>query len=230
MQPRTFADVRAAVAPHTLLARVYGWMTLGLLLTAATALATVSSEFMLNLVFSSPIVFYGLIIVELGLVWYLSARVMTMSTQTASALFLLYAALNGVTLSAVLLVYTASSAASVFLITALMFLATSAWGLTTGKDLSGWGSYLFMALIGLIIAMVVNWFLGSSTMDYVISLIGVVLFVGLTAYDTQKIQRMSAEVEGETTIARLAILGALTLYLDFINLFLFLLRLLGRRD
>lgn len=230
MQPRTFADVRAAVAPRTLLARVYGWMTVGLLLTAATALATISSPFMLDLVFSSPIVFYGLLIAELGLVWYLSARVMSMSTQTASALFLLYAALNGVTLSAVLLVYTASSAASVFLITALMFLATSVWGLTTGKDLSGWGSYLFMGLIGLIIAMVVNWFLGSSTMDYVISLIGVALFVGLTAYDTQKIQRMSQEVEGEATISRLAIVGALTLYLDFINLFLFLLRLLGRRD
>ena len=230
MQPRTFSDVRAAVAPRSLLARVYGWMTVGLLVTAATAFATLNSEFLREAILTNRILFFGLIIAELGLVFYLSARVMTMSTQTASALFLLYAALNGVTMSVVLLAYTAASAASVFLITALMFLATSAWGLTTGKDLSGWGTYLFMGLIGLIVAMVVNWFLGSGPMDFVISLIGVALFVGLTAYDTQKIQRMSAEIEGEATVARLAIVGALALYLDFINLFLFLLRLLGRRD
>lgn len=230
MLSRSFDGVRAAAAPRTLLARVYGWMFAGLLLTAATALLTANSAFMQSLILGSPITFFGLIIVELGLVWYLSARVMTMSTERASALFLLYSALNGVTLSVVLLAYTAASAASVFLITALMFASISVWGMTTKRDLSGWGSYLFMALIGLVIAMVVNMFLGSGPMDFLISIIGVLLFVGLTAYDTQRIQRMSMEVEGEPTIARLAILGALSLYLNFINLFLFLLRLLGRRD
>ncbi len=230
MQSRTFSDVRAAAAPRTLLARVYGWMTVGLLVTAATAFATLNSAFLLETILTNRVLFFGLIIAELGLVFYLSARVMQMSTQTASALFLLYAALNGITMAVVLLAYTPASAASVFLICALTFGATSSFGLTTGKDLSGWGSFLFMALIGLIIAMVVNMFLQSGPMDFVISIIGVLLFVGLTAYDTQKIKRMSAEVEGEGTIGRLAILGALTLYLDFINLFLFLLRLLGRRD
>ncbi len=230
MLSRSFDGVRAAAAPRTLLARVYGWMFAGLLLTAATALLTANSAFMQSLILGSPITFFGLIIVELGLVWHLSARVMTMSTERASALFLLYSALNGVTLSVVLLAYTAASAASVFLITALMFASISVWGMTTKRDLSGWGSYLFMALIGLVIAMVVNMFLGSGPMDFLISIIGVLLFVGLTAYDTQRIQRMSMEVEGEPTIARLAILGALSLYLNFINLFLFLLRLLGRRD
>ncbi len=230
MQPRTFTDVRAAVAPRSLLARVYGWMTVGLLLTAATAFLTATSPFLTNLVFGSRLVFFGLIIAELGLVFYLSARVMTMTAQTASALFMLYAALNGVTMAAVLMVYTPASAASVFLICALTFGATSSFGLTTGRDLSGWGSFLFMGLIGLVIALVVNMFLRSGAMDFVVSIIGVVLFVALTAYDTQKIKRIGLEVEGEATVARMAVLGALMLYLDFINLFLFLLRLLGRRD
>ncbi len=227
---RSYEGARAEAAPKTLLARVYGWMFAGLLVTAVVALLTVSSPFMLNTVIGNPILFFGLIIAELGLVWYLSARVMTMSTQTASALFLLYSALNGVTLSVVLLAYTGASVASVFVISSLMFASVSAWGMTTKRDMSGWGTYLFMGLIGLIIAMVVNLFLGSGPMDFLISIIGVLLFVGLTAYDTQKIKNMGYEVEGEATIARLAILGALSLYLDFVNLFLFLLRLLGRRD
>ena len=209
--------------------RIYGWMTAGLLVTAAVALLVSTSEAVLSLVFGNRLVFFGAILVELGVVAFLSARIHVLSQAAAAGLFLFYAALNGVTISVILLVYTAASVASVFLITGLTFALMSVIGMTTKRDLSGWGGLLMMGVVGLVVALVVNLFLGSDTLAWVISLVGVGLFVALTAYDTQKLKALAAEVDGPADTGRLAILGALTLYLDFINLFLFLVRLLGRR-
>jgi hypothetical protein len=214
------------------LAKVFNWMAIGLGLTGITAFMVTQSPAAMNFIFGKPFVFYGLIIGELGLVFYLSARVQKMSAQAATGLFILYAALNGVTLSAILLMYTSTSVAATFFITAGMFGAMATYGFVTKKDLSSWGSFLFMGLIGIIIASVVNIFLGSSMMSWVISGIGVLVFTGLTAYDVQKIMRMGGGgimSQGDSAIRKGAILGALALYLDFINLFLMLLRFFGNR-
>jgi len=207
---------------------VYAWMSLGLGLTSLAAFMTVSSPAAMQFVFGTPGVFMGLIIGELALVLIVSMGIGKLSGGTASLLFLLYSALNGVTLSAVLLAYTGASVVSAFVICAGMFGAMSVYGLVTGKDLTSWGSFLFMGLIGILLASVVNMFV-----NFVISCIGVLVFVGLTAYDTQKLKVMgeSAPADDALAIRRGTILGALTLYLDFINLFLMLLRLFGsRRD
>ncbi|HEY5995424.1 MAG TPA: Bax inhibitor-1/YccA family protein, partial [Candidatus Deferrimicrobiaceae bacterium] len=198
---------------------VYGWMALGLAVTALVSQVTISIPGVLQIVFGNMFVFYGLLIAEVGLVMYLSARIMTMATGTAKAGFMAYAALNGVTLSVIFLAYTADSIASVFLITAGMFGATSAYGYVTKRDLTGFGSFLFMGLIGIVIASVVNIFLKSSMMSFVISCVGVLVFLGLTAYDTQKLKVMgeTAPAGDATAVRRGTILGALTLYLDFIN-------------
>jgi len=175
---------------------------------------------------------YGLLITELGMVFYLSARIQKISAQAATGIFLAYSALNGVTLSTILLYYTASSVTATFFVTAGMFGAMAVYGFVTKKDLSSWGSFLFMGLIGIIIASVVNMFLGSSMMSWVISGIGVIIFTGLTAYDVQQITRMGEQGimnGGESAIRKGAIMGALKLYLDFINLFLMLLRFMGDR-
>jgi uncharacterized protein len=212
---------------------VYGWMSMGLGLTALAAFMTVSSPAAMQFVFGTSGVFFGLIIGELVLVMVISMAIARLSAATASLLFLLYSALNGVTLSAVLLAYTGASVVSAFVICAGMFGAMSIYGLVTGKDLTSWGSFLFMGLIGILLASVVNIFVKSSGMDFIISGIGVLVFVGLTAYDTQKLKIMgeSAPNDDATAVRRGTILGALTLYLDFINLFLMLLRLFGsRRD
>lgn len=214
------------------LAKVFNWMAIGLGLTGVTAFMMSQSPTAMSFIFGKPFVFYGLIIGELGLVLYLSARVQKISAQAATGLFILYAALNGVTLSAILLLYTGTSVAATFFVTAGMFGAMATYGFVTKKDLSSWGSFLFMGLIGIIIASVVNIFLGSSMMSWVISGIGVVVFTGLTAYDVQKIMHIGAGgimSQGESAIRKGAILGALALYLDFINLFLMLLRFLGDR-
>jgi len=168
-------------------------------------------------------------LVSLGLVFFLSFRIERMSLGTARATFLGYAALIGVTLSSIFVVYTYSSIAEVFFITAATFGAMSLWGYTTRTDLTGFGSFLFMGLIGLVIAMVVNMFLHSSTMGFVISAIGVLVFTGLTAYDTQSIKEMYVAGDDGTVAGRKAIYGALRLYLDFVNLFLMILRLMGSR-
>ena len=209
---------------------VYRWMGTGLVLTAGAAYATSNSPFLMQLIFGNPLLLFGLIAVELGLVLAVSAGISRMSGTTATALFLLYSALNGVTLSAVLTVYTPASVASTFVVCAGMFGAMSLYGMTTRKDLTGWGSFLFMGLIGIILAMVVNIFIQSPMIDFVVSGLGVLIFVGLTAYDTQKLTRMgeSAPMDDGTALRRGTILGALTLYLDFINLFLFLLHFLGQ--
>ena len=219
-------------ASTVFLAKVFNWMAIGLGLTGLAAFLTVNSQAALQLVFGNKLVFYGLIFGELGLVFYLSARIERISAQAATGLFIFYSVLNGVTLSAILLLYTMTSIAATFFIAAGMFAAMAIYGFVTKKDLSSWGSFLFMGLIGIIIAMVVNIFLASSMMSWVISGIGVIIFTGLTAYDVQQITRIGDQGimdGGEAVIRKGAIMGALKLYLDFINLFLMLLRLLGDR-
>ncbi len=208
--------------------RVYGWMTLGLLVSAAASVALLSSPEALRFVFGSRMVFFGLILGELGLVFYLSARVLSMSPAAAKAAFVAFAALNGVTLASIFLVYTAASIASTFVVAAATFGATSAYGMATKRDLSGFGSFVVMGLFGIVIASVVNLFLRNEAVYWITTYIGVFVFVGLTAYDTWKLKQISVSATGEAA-ANVAILGALTLYLDFINLFLMLLRLFGKK-
>lgn len=222
--PRTADQI--IIAQNALIRQVYAWMGGGLLLTALVAMATLSSPVLFNAIVGNRMVFYALIIGELGLVIGISRAINKISAPVASSLFLLYAALNGVTMSVIFAIYTAESISSTFVITAVTFAAMSVFGYVTKRDLSGWGSFLFMGLIGVVIASLVNIFVGSSAVSWIISVIGVIVFTGLTAYDTWKIKAMAAAgAEGRKP----AILGALTLYLDFINLFLMLLRLLGNR-
>jgi FtsH-binding integral membrane protein len=212
----------------TFMTKVYSWMTLALFITGFIAMYVASSEQLINIIFGSKFLFYGLILAEFGLVWYLSARVATLSFTTALTMFIIYSILSGLTLSCVFLLYTSSSIASTFFITGGTFAIMSLAGFFTKKDLSGFGSIMMMGLIGVIIATVVNYFFNSSTLNYIISFVGVMVFVGLTAYDTQKLKNIAVQVEGEQA-KKASIMGALTLYLDFINLFLYLLRFLGNR-
>jgi FtsH-binding integral membrane protein len=211
--------------------KVYGWMSLALAITGAIAYATASSPFILQMIYGNKLVFWGLIIGELLLVGYLSAAVMRMSAATATFVFLMYAMLNGLTLSGIFIIYTGTSIVGTFLITAGTFAAMSLYGYFTKQDLTRAGNLLFMALIGLVIASVVNIFLRSPMMYWIITYAGILIFVGLTAYDTQKIKEMNIiGNEGTEEDHKEAIMGALTLYLDFINLFLYLLRLFGRSN
>lgn len=212
---------------------VYNWMAIGLGITGLVAFYISNSETMLRLIFGNQLVFFGLIIGELALVFSISARVHKMQASTATSLFMLYAALNGATLSAIFLVYTRSSITSTFFICAATFIAASIYGMVTKRDLTSVGQFMFMGLIGIVIASVVNLFIRSSGVSLIVSYIGVIVFVGLTAYDTQKLRTMAlAQPEGldSATVRKGAILGALTLYLDFINLFLMLLRIMGSRE
>lgn len=209
--------------------KVYGKMTLGLLATAATSYLMFSSKTLLTLLLSSTATLWILFALELGLVIYLSARIDKLSTGTATALFYVYSILNGVTLTPIFLAYTGVSIATTFAITAGTFGAMTIFGYVTRQDLSKIGSYLFMALIGLIICMLVNLFMHNSMLDLCICGAGVLIFVGLTAWDTQAIKRMCAEAD-PTMMGKVATMGALSLYLDFINLFLYLLRFFGSRD
>ncbi|MBS1495216.1 MAG: Bax inhibitor-1/YccA family protein [Bacteroidetes bacterium] len=212
------------------LLRVYNWMAMGLAITGLTAFAVSSSDTLLQLIFGNPILFWGLFIVEFLMVLGLSAAINKIPSIVAIGLFFAYAFLNGVTLSFIFLLYTHASIYSTFLICAMMFASVSVLGYITKMDLSKMGSFLFMALIGLIIASVVNIFLANSTLYWIISYAGVLIFVGLTAYDTQKIKQMAYSMEsGSETGKKAAVIGALQLYLDFINMFLFLLRILGNR-
>ena len=214
------------VKQNTLIRKVYAWMGAGLAITAFMALVTLSSPAILNAVLGNKLIFYGLIVGELALVFTLSGAINRLSAATATLIFIVYAALNGITLSVVFMAYTANSITSTFVITAGMFGAMSIYGSMTKRDLTSWGSFLFMGLIGIFIASVVNIFVGSSAVSWVVSGIGVIVFTGLTAYDTWKIKEMAAQgIEGRKP----AIIGALTLYLDFINLFLMLLRFTGIR-
>jgi uncharacterized protein len=214
------------------LAKVFNWMAIGLGMTAVTSFMVIQSGIVFSLI-NNTILFFGMILAELGMVFYLSARIAKMSAGAATGLFLMYSVLNGVTLSAILLRYTATSVVSTFVITSAMFGAMAVYGFVTKKDLSSWGSFLFMGLIGMIIASVVNIFIGSSMMSWIISAIGVLVFTGLTAYDVQKISQFGAMGimdSGQAAIRKGVILGALSLYLDFVNLFISLLHLLGGRD
>lgn len=222
--PRTSDQV--IVKQNALIRQVYAWMGAGLAITALMALFTLSTPVVINAIAGNRILFFGLVIGELALVFTLSGAINRMSAAVATLLFVAYSALNGVTLSILALVYTANSIASTFVITAGMFGAMSIYGYMTRRDLTSLGSFLFMGLIGVVIASVVNIFVGSSAVSWIISGIGVIVFTGLTAYDTWKIKAMAAQgIEGKKP----AILGALTLYLDFINLFLMLLRFTGDR-
>jgi FtsH-binding integral membrane protein len=208
------------------MASVYRWMTGGLALTALVAFSVATSEEALRLVVGNRLVFIGLIVAELGLVVALSAAAHRLSAAAAGGLFLLYSALNGATLSVVLLLYTGASVALAFASTAGTFLAMSVYATVTRRNLASWGSFLFMGLVGIVIASLVNLFLHSSMVTFVVSCMAVVVFTGLTAYDTQKLRAFAREGGGTGS---LAVNGALSLYLDFVNLFLALLRLFGGR-
>jgi uncharacterized protein len=208
---------------------VYAWMFGGLLLTALASMWVVVSPAMQQLVLGNRAVFFGLIIAELGLVMYLNFAIHKMSPAAAASAFLVYSLLNGLTLSVIFLVYSPTAIMSAFATTSLTFGAMSIYGMVTKKDLTGWGSFLFMGVIGILITMVVNMFIRSSALDMAVSLIGVFVFLGLTAYRTQQLKAL-AQSTGERA-EQMAIIGALGLYLAFINIFLFLLRLFGgRRD
>ncbi len=216
----------------TLLRKVYVWMTLALVITGVTAYGVATSPGLLMTIANNKILLWGLLIAELALVFGVSAAINRLSLTTATLMFVLYSVINGVTLSFLFAIYTASSIANVFLITAGTFAAMAILGYVTKTDLSSLGKILMMALIGMIIATLVNvFFVKSSGFDLIISYVGVLIFVGLTAYDSQKIKNMlmTAEDAGEG-YQKLALLGALTLYLDFINLFIYLLRILGKRE
>jgi Integral membrane protein, interacts with FtsH len=216
-------------ASTVFLAKVFNWMAIGLTLTGVVAYFVAASG-MARALIASP-VFIILFLAELGLVFYFVARVERLQPATATGLFVGYAALNGVTLSVILLAYTNTSIAATFLVTAGMFAAMAVYGLVTKRDLSGWGSFLLMGAFGIFLAFVVNYyFLQSSTLDWAISGIGVLVFVGLTAYDVQKIKNIGENgimTQGDAAIQKRAIIGALFLYLDFINLFLLLLHFFG---
>lgn len=215
-----------------LMRKVYVWMTLALIITGVTAFGVANSPGVINAIYSNSAIMWGLIIAELALVIGISAAINRLSLATATLLFVLYSAINGVVLSSIFLVYTTSSIASVFFITAGTFAVMAFVGYTTKADLTSLGKILLMALIGLIIASLVNvFFLKSTGFDLIISYVGVLIFVGLTAYDSQKIKQMlmMAPDAGESS-QKLALLGALSLYLDFINLFIYLLRILGKRE
>lgn len=213
------------------MAKVYLWMALGLCATGLIAYYTSSSEQILYMLLGkSRLAFFILLGAEIGIVLYLSSRITTLNPATANTLFFVYAALNGLTLAPIFLVYTQESISSAFFSAAATFGVMSAYGTLTKRDLSGLGSFLQMGVIGLLIALLINMFVGNSKADLVISIMGVLIFTGLTAFDTQKLRRLSQELSfREEEQSNLSILGALTLYLDFINMFLFLLRILGRR-
>ena len=225
------AGIGTVEAVNALFRKVYQYMALGLILTSLTAWITASTPALLRMFYSSLTPLIIVAVAELGLVLYLSATIAKHSASTSLMLFGIYSVLNGITCSAVLLVYTQESVYTAFLSTAGMFGAMSVYGIYTKRDITSWGSFLHMGLWGLIIAMVINLFVGSSAAETVISVIGIIVFMGLTAYDTAKIKALAegAEMSDDETAGKIAVMGALELYLDFINLFLYLLRLFGKR-
>lgn len=214
-----------------LMRKVYVWMTLALAITGFTAYGVATSPGILQAIYTNQILFWGLVIAEFALVIGVSAAINRLSLTTATLMFILYSVINGALLSYIFLAYTASSVATVFFITAGTFGAMALIGYTTKADLSSMGKILFMALIGLIIATIVNVFVKSDGLTMILSYVGVLIFVGLTAYDTQKIKQMLMQAPDASEGAqKMALLGALTLYLDFINLFIYLLRIFGKRE
>jgi FtsH-binding integral membrane protein len=223
-------ELEMSAAFPVLMRKVYLWMTMALVITGFTAYYVATSETLLTLLLTNQIVFWVLVIGELGLVIGLSAAINRLSLTTATLMFVLYSVVNGATMSFIFLMYTASSITNVFFITAGTFAAMALYGYFTKSDLSSWGKYLLMALIGIIIATVVNIFTKSQGLAVIINYLGVLVFVGLTAYDSQKIKMMLMQMPNAGEAAqKVALLGALSLYLDFINLFLYLLRLFGSK-
>ena len=229
MDAWTTNTVQAADRVSAFLWKVYGWMAVGLGLTAVVAFAVAGSPEILRTLVGNRLVFFGLVIAELGLVFYLSARADRMAPGTAAGLFTLYSALNGVTLSVVLLAYTGESVTTTFVVTAGMFGALALFGSTTKRSLAGAGQFFMMGLVGLILASIVGVFWHSDALQFLISVVGVIVFTGLTAWDAQRLKQMALALPVGQAGAY-AIVGALSLYLDFINLFLMLLRFTGRRD
>lgn len=228
---RNYRDTTYEVAERMTMNRVYGWMSLALVVSALSALFTAQSPAMLGFIFGSKFAFFGLIIAELALVWYMSARIMSLRFSTAALLMGAYSVLNGVTLSSVLLVYAQATVQAAFLATAVTFAVMSAIGYFTKTDLTRMGSMLLMALVGVIVATVVNFFLKSDGLTTVITYLGLLVFIGLTAYDTQKIKQtllVQDQLAMQVDIRKIALMGALNLYLDFINMFLYILRLMDR--
>ena len=226
----TMSQGDTQLAQSSFITKVYGWMCMALMITALVGAVTASTPELLKAVVMNRIVFYILLFAELGLVWYVSASIDRISAMTATLLFLLYSALNGLTLSVIFVVYTSSSISTTFLTTALIFGAMSLYGYTTKRDLTSWGNLLIMALVGVLIGSVINMFLQNEFLYWVFTYVGIIVFVGLTAYDTQKVKEMALnDFHTSENERKGAILGALTLYLDFINLFLMLLRLFGNR-
>ena len=224
-------ELSMSAAFPVLMRKVYVWMTLALVITGVTAYGVATSPGLMMAIATNKLLFWGLIIAEFGLVLAISAAINKLSLTTATLLFVLYSVINGATLSFIFAIYTMSSIASVFFITAGTFAVMAFIGYKTKKDLTSMGKILLMALIGIIIATVVNIFLKSTGLEMIVSYLGVLIFVGLTAYDSQKIKQMllMAPDAGEGA-QKLALLGALSLYLDFVNLFIYLLRIFGRRE
>ena len=221
---------RAEVSERSFLSQVYFWMTMGLVLTGLVAWQTAATPALIVGLMRNPFLMLVLVIAQLGLVFWLSAAALSVSVTTATVGFSIYATLNGILFSAIFLVYSGASIASTFFVTAGMFGAVSLYGFTTKQSLASAGSFLFMGLVGIILASVVNWFLKSPALYWIITYFGIAVFIGLTAYDTQKLKMIHAQgFESGNTMKKVALLGALALYLDFINLFLLLLRVFGRR-
>lgn len=210
------------------LTKVYSWMSLALLLSGATALIVANSPVLLNLIFGNKIGFPILAIGEIILVWWLSASIRKISTMTASIAFLIYSVINGATLSSIFYAFSLNSIVIVFLVSALMFIGMSLYGVFSKSDIMSFGRYFSMAIIGLIVASVINIFLKSSGFSWIISILTVVIFTGLTAYDTRKMLLVSQQADGSDMFQKASIIGALELYLDFINIFLALLRIFGK--
>ena len=225
----TASSTAAAERVSAFLWKVYAWMAIGLGLTAIVAYLVASSPDLLRVLVLNRIVFFGLIIAELGLVFFISARADRLTPQAAAGLFALYSGLNGVTLSVVLIAYTGESVTTTFIVTAGMFGALALFGSTTKRSLAGMGQFMMMGLIGLILASIVGLFWQSDALQFLISVVGVIVFTGLTAYDAQRLKQMALSLP-DGQVGSYAIVGALSLYLDFINLFLMLLRFTGRRD
>jgi FtsH-binding integral membrane protein len=228
----TISIERKKSAQLSVFRRVYIWMTMALCITGLTALIIANNNDIMYSLLQNEATFWIIMIAELALVFILAGRLHKLSMGTATILFILYSVLNGITMSLIFIIYTESSIAATFFVTAGTFGAVSLYGFATKKDLSSWGSILIMGVIGIVIASVVNIFMGSETLYWIISYAGVLIFVGLTAYDTQKIKEvlLNPNVEVDDNLNKIALFGALQLYLDFINLFMHLLRIMGSRD
>jgi FtsH-binding integral membrane protein len=226
---RTAARVDIDEGLRSYMLRVYNYMGSALALTGIVAYGVANTEALRDMIFGTPLM-WVVMLAPLGIVFFLSAKIQTMSATAAQTTFWVFAVLMGMSLASIFMFYTETSIARVFFITAGVFGTMSLYGYTTKRDLTGLGSFMFMGLIGVILASIVNWFLQSSALEFAISVIGVLVFVGLTAYDTQKIKEMYAASDSAAVLSKKAIMGALRLYLDFINLFLMLLRLFGNRN